>query len=203
MTTATKTETLDITKIYNQFSKQVFGFLNWKLGNLHDAEEATNDVFIKITRLQENPETQYKGHLSAIPTYIRTVTNSVLIDFTRTDHQKRFTAVSDFSDREGTGFSFQFKGTDNAQKQMERNEVKARIDDAIANLKPAYRKIAELRFEKEMKYEEIALELGLPEGTVKGMVNRCKKMLTKELADLYKVRKSKKGNVQTEDEDED
>jgi RNA polymerase sigma-70 factor (ECF subfamily) len=198
----TMTSTINISEVYTQFSKQVFSYLNWKLGNLHDAEEVTNDVFIKIMRLQDNPETAFNDELSAFPTWMFNITKSVLIDFTRTNHQDRFTAVSDFNDREGTPF-FQFKGTDNAQKQMERNEVKARIDQAIANLKPAYRQIAELRFEKEMKYEEIAVELNLPEGTVKGMVNRCKKMLTKELADLYKVRKSKKGNVQTEDEDED
>lgn len=184
------TEVLNITKIYTDYSKEVFGFLNWKLGNQHDAEEVTNDVFLKIARLQENPETKFDADLSAIPTYIYTVTKSVLIDFTRTNHQDKFMAVSDFSDRDGIPF-FQFKAIDNAHKLMERNEVKERIDKAIANLKPNYRKVAELRFEKELKYEEIALELDLPEGTVKGMVNRCKKMLKAELNDLYKVRKSK------------
>lgn len=179
------TEVLNLTEVYTEFSKQVFGFLNWKLGNQHDAEEVTNDVFIKIMRLQENPETAFKEELSAFPTWLFNITKSVLIDFTRTNHQDKFMAVSDISDRDGVPF-FQFKAIDNAQKTMERNEVKQRIDQAIANLKPNYRKIAELRFEKELKYEEIALELDLPEGTVKGMVNRCKKMLTKELADLRK-----------------
>ena len=184
---------INISEIYTEYSKMVFGYLNWKLGDIHDAEEVTNDVFIKIMRLQENPETSFNDNLSAFPTWLHNITKSVLIDFTRTNHQDKYKAVSDFSDADGNPF-FQFKSPDDAQKQMERKELRDRINTAIANLKPNYRKIAELRFEKELKYEEIALELDLPEGTVKGMVNRCKKMLKKELDDLRKPRKT---NVQT------
>lgn len=179
------TQTINISEIYTDYSKMVFSYLNWKLGDIHDAEEVTNDVFIKIMRLQENPETRFDAEQSAFPTWLHNITKSVLIDFTRTNHQDKYKAVSDFSDKDGNPF-FQFKSPENAQKQMERQEVRERINIAIANLKPNYRKIAELRFEKELKYEEIALELDLPEGTVKGMVNRCKKMLKAELDDLRK-----------------
>lgn len=190
--------TINIDQVYREYSAQIFGYINYALGNHHDAEEVTNDVFLKIARLQNKPETQFNDELSAFPTYLRTVTGSVLKDFIRTNHQDKYKAVSDFADADGNPF-FEFTSPEKADKLMERKEVRARIEKAINNLKPHYREIARLRFAEELKYEEIALELNKSVGTVKGMVNRCREMLKTELNDLYKVQKTRKSsNVQEE-----
>ena len=182
--------TIDIDKVYKQYSAQVFGFLNYALGNHHDAEEATNDVFLKIARLQENPETRFNKNLSAFPSYLHTVTDSVMKDAIRTNHQKHYKAVSDFADADGKSF-FEFLSSEKADKLMERKEVRARIEKAINGLKPNYNEVARLHFVEELKYREIAVELNMKEGTVKGMVSRCREMLKTELKDIYIVQKKK------------
>ena len=47
----------------------------------------------------------------------------------------------------------------------------------IKNLPEAYGKVAELRFLKDLAYEDIAPQLELPLGTVKTRINRARKML--------------------------
>lgn len=47
----------------------------------------------------------------------------------------------------------------------------------VAELKPRYRKLVELRYFKEYSYEEIAQELSLPLGTVKAQLFRAREIL--------------------------
>ena len=47
----------------------------------------------------------------------------------------------------------------------------------VKKLKPRYETLVEMRYFKEMSYEEISLELGLPLGTVKAQLFRAREFL--------------------------
>lgn len=51
------------------------------------------------------------------------------------------------------------------------------LHDVVAQLKPRYRKIIEMRYFDELSYEEIAEELNLPMGTVKVQLLRARNLL--------------------------
>jgi len=49
----------------------------------------------------------------------------------------------------------------------------------VRRLKPHYQTLVELRYFRELSYEEIATELNLPLGTVKAQLFRARQMLFK------------------------
>jgi len=56
----------------------------------------------------------------------------------------------------------------------------------MAKLLPTYREAVTLRDIHELSYEEIALRLRLPEGTVKSRINRGRRELARHLQVLLK-----------------
>jgi RNA polymerase sigma-70 factor (ECF subfamily) len=55
------------------------------------------------------------------------------------------------------------------------------LKEIIKGMKERERKILELRFFKEMRYEDIAKELKMPIGTIKAQIYRAKQLLNKEI----------------------
>ena len=53
----------------------------------------------------------------------------------------------------------------------------AALKDIIAQLKPRYRELIQLRYYKEYSYEEISAEMKIPIGTVKAELYRAKTLL--------------------------
>ena len=73
---------------------------------------------------------------------------------------------------------------------MDNVDKSEKIVKAFENLKPNYRKIAELYFIEDKQYNEIADICNIPLGTVKGMISRCREMLQSELKDVYGVKRT-------------
>jgi RNA polymerase sigma-70 factor (ECF subfamily) len=64
-----------------------------------------------------------------------------------------------------------------------RNDEAVRVREAVALLQPRYRAALEMYYVRGMRYREIALELGIPLGTVKTYISRAKRKLREELED--------------------
>lgn len=64
-----------------------------------------------------------------------------------------------------------------ALDQLLSKERASRVMDAVSELPLLFREVITLRFEEEMKLEEIATVLGLPMGTVKTRLHRAMKAL--------------------------
>jgi RNA polymerase sigma-70 factor (ECF subfamily) len=174
------------TEIFNQYHKLVFGQVMKMVKNYHDAQDVTQNVFRKIVSLNAKESTRFDVEKSAIGTWVRTVVVSVVLDFFKTNHQDRFMQVSDYVNKEGDEF-FQFETPSNKtpEKIMVEDEMKTRIIKAFRGLKPKYRKMATMYFMNELSYDEIATQVNVPIGTVKGMLSRARKELQKELKGMY------------------
>lgn len=70
---------------------------------------------------------------------------------------------------------------ENSEQRIIKDELKEQIAFHIENLSPRYRKIIELRYYVGFDYQEIATELGIPEGTVKTNLYRAKAELRTEI----------------------
>ena len=167
--------TADFNKMYVNNKESVFNYLNWKVGNIHDAEDLTAKVFIKAHRTYDADKV--KGELS---TWLRTICNTVIIDNFRTDHSDKYKAVSDFVSAEGDE-TFQFISDGGADDRINKEELNTRIANAFQSLKPKYRKIAVLYFVKEKEYTEIAEICNVPLNTVKVMIMRSREKLQGQL----------------------
>lgn len=66
------------------------------------------------------------------------------------------------------------------------NPANAAVDNelhnAVANLQPKYRAVVSLYYWQGLDYSEIAKTMAVPEGSVKGWMNRARTQLRKELA---------------------
>ncbi len=62
-----------------------------------------------------------------------------------------------------------------------RNDEALRVHVALGSLPPKYRDVLELYYIGDLRYREIALELGIPIGTVKTYISRAKRRLREEL----------------------
>ena len=66
----------------------------------------------------------------------------------------------------------------------ERTELAEALQAAIGRLRPEYREVVTLRYERELDYDEIAEITGLPMGTVKSSLHRARKELAEHLESL-------------------
>lgn len=181
---------MDMQKVYIENRQMVFNHVMSIIKNYHDSEEVCNDVFLKMIRLNANPKTAFNPELSALRTWIRTITNSVVLDYFRTNHQDRYKAVSEFVNEEGQEtFSFESPKSTQADTDVLSSETKADINSAIESLDVKYRRIAILYFLWQYEYNEIADILNVPMGTVKGMLNRCRAKLQLSLKGSHVIGK--------------
>jgi RNA polymerase sigma-70 factor (ECF subfamily) len=143
-----------------------------------DAEDITTMVFVKLHKHFES----YDVHRAKIYTWLRTIAQNSIIDFYRTDKSSNYVNVDGFVDDEGNEY-FQFVAGETYETEsiMDNNELKIAIGKAFNNLKPKYKRIAELFFLEDRQYNEIAEICNVPMGTVKGMISRCREMLQTQL----------------------
>jgi RNA polymerase sigma-70 factor (ECF subfamily) len=60
--------------------------------------------------------------------------------------------------------------------------------EVVEKLKPHYRRLVEMRYFRELSYEEIAVELDIPLGTVKAQLFRAREF-------LYQILKDSEGKI--------
>ena len=67
---------------------------------------------------------------------------------------------------------------------VEYAELARALQHAIARLRPEYREVVALRYERDLDYDEIVAITGLPMGTVKSSLHRARKELAEHLEHL-------------------
>jgi RNA polymerase sigma-70 factor (ECF subfamily) len=173
---------VSIEVLYKQYYKPVLNFIMQKMHNVENAEELTNDTFIKASEkmYQFNPEK------SNISTWLHNIAKNLVIDFYRKDESDKVINVSNFVDESGNEF-MQIEDMNNkSDESLENKELLQAVQKAMSQLKPKYQKIAQMFFIEDQPYPEIAEALQMPIGSVKGMVFRIKSMLRGELQFVYK-----------------
>lgn len=182
---------ITLAEIYERTYSQVLNHCKRVVKNVHDAEDVASDVFVKIQKLMDKDSTRFDESKSALNTWVHTVTNSVILDFFRTNHQDKYKAVSDFADdhdRTKSYFEFVAPERHNADQMVLDAELQSRVAKAFRSLKPKYRKIAVLFFLRDLPYNEIAEIVNVPMGTIKGMLSRARVKLQEELHGLYRLK---------------
>src|ERR1035437_1925103 len=141
-------------------------------GSASDAEDLTQDVFLKLYRNLASFDTQ-KG---SFQTWITTLARNLLVD-----HFRR-TRMDRASDSLDARVSFDDDGPTMADRLADPRpsqeahaaglELKVRIQQALAQLSPELREAVVFRDLEDMDYKEIAQVLRIPEGTVKSRISR-------------------------------
>lgn len=171
---------LKLQKLYNEFKPKIFRYLK-RLAGEYDAEDLTQDVFIKVS----NALKSFRGE-SKISTWIYRIATNAALDRLRSPSAKR-TAPKGPRDMT-TPVKIDIGGYDNrGEKNSSPDEVLIRkeMNDCIRNfierLPADYRTVLVLSELEELKNIQIADILGISLETVKIRLHRARIKLRKEL----------------------
>jgi len=160
--------------------KRVYGLCYRFTGNAADAEDLTQDVFLKIY----SNLASFDAARGSFPVWITTMTRNLLVDnFRRSRHQR----VTDSLD-EGWDHTEELRPKDrlmaagpSPHESAARNELARMVQTALARVSVELREAVILRDLQDLDYKEIAQVLGVPEGTVKSRISRGRAELARLL----------------------
>ncbi|WP_312475235.1 RNA polymerase sigma factor [Neobacillus sp.] len=154
--------------IYHRYYLEVYRFLMCFSGNQNDAEDLTQEVFIRVLNNLSNINS-----IVNFKTWIFSIAKHVAIDHYR---KRRFSSL--FTD----GFFKHIVSTEKEPNEVyEQNEMKRLVHGAISKLKPNYRAVVILRGINEFSIKETSEILQCSESKVKVDYHRALKELKKKL----------------------
>ncbi len=157
-------------EIVDQHSARVFRLAFRLTGNRHDAEDLTQEVFVRVFRsLHTYTPGTFEG-------WLHRITTNLFLDQARRKQRIRFDALGDDAAARvpATGPSPEASNID----QM----FDADVESALATLPAEFRAAVVLCDVEGLSYEEISEILGAKMGTVRSRIHRGRAMLRKALA---------------------
>ena len=161
-------------RLLSRYKDTIYFMLLKMLNNRSDAEDLTIEAFGKAFK---NPH-QYSPTY-AFSTWLFKIASNNCIDFLR---KRKGITISIENEDEHSELSevSRIKSKDlNPEEKLIRKQKAILLQKVVRRLKPHYQELVELRYFREMSYEEIAEELNLPLGTVKAQLFRARQMLFK------------------------
>ena len=162
--------------------KAVYNLALRQLGNREDAEDATQEVFVKAYTALKS----FRGD-SKVSVWLYRITSNVCVDMLR---RRRDTVSLSMEADEGAELDLPDEGLDPAVL-VERSDLQAQLAQALQSLSDDYREILLLRGLSGLSYEEIAATLSLDIGTVKSRIFRARKKLAEILGNNSEITSSK------------
>lgn len=164
--------------------KRIYGICYRFIGSPTEAEDLTQDVFIKVFRNLEN----FDASKGSFTTWLTTLTRNMLVDNYRRQRMDRVTdSLNETTDGEEDGPSKLDRLADpgrNQEQQVAGLQLQAQIQQALKQVSPELREAVILRDLEDMDYKDIAEVLGVPQGTVKSRISRGRAELAKLLKRL-------------------
>jgi len=158
-------------ELLDRYKDAIYYMLLKMVNNPSDAEDLTIEAFGKAFKNIH----QYAPSF-AFSTWLFKIATNNCIDFIRKKRSTPISLESPNNDKEDASFNLQSDTLDPEEILINQQKTKM-MQNLVSKLKPRYRKLIELRYFKEFSYEEIAVELDLPLGTVKAQLFRARDLL--------------------------
>ena len=160
--------------------RRVYGLCYRFTGNATDAEDLTQDVFLKIY----SNLSSFDLARGSLQVWITTMTRNLLVDNFRRTKNLRATGSLD----DGWESSEELKPIDRLTargasplESVAKVELAKMVQEALAQVSSELREAVILRDLQDLDYKEIAQVLGIPEGTVKSRISRGRAELARLL----------------------
>lgn len=139
-------------------------------GNAHDAEDLTQDVFVRVFR---SLDSFVPGNFEA---WLHRITTNLFLDGARRRQRIRFDALSD-----DAGALLADAGPGPVER-FDMTHLDGDVRAALLDLKPEFRAAVVLCDIEGLPYEEVAAVLGVKLGTVRSRIHRGRTQLRERLA---------------------
>ena len=158
--------------IVRQYRRKVFNVAYTFVGRHEEAEDLTQDIFLKIFKSLGTFDRR-----ANFQTWLISVSRNLCIDHYRSVRQERRTIDRQVDPDELSPVSHE-PGPIAALEQQDRVAL---LREALAALPESLRTAVLMRDIQELTYQEIADQLRLPEGTVKSRINRGRTELARQI----------------------
>jgi len=150
--------------IVREHSARVYRLAYRLTGNRHDAEDLTQEVFVRVFRsLSTYTPGTFEG-------WLHRITTNLFLDQARRRQRIRMDAMGEDGDRYPT--------TDGGpERAFEHDNLDVDVQRALDELPPEYRAAVVLCDIEGLSYEEIAVTLGIKLGTVRSRIHRARARL--------------------------
>lgn len=160
-------------ELLNRYRASVYNHLYKMVRNHDDAEDLTLEAFGKAF----NKLSTYAPHY-AFSTWLFKIAVNNCIDHIRKKRLRMYSIDQPMEQGGDKDFTGSIRAlTRSPEEDVIREQRLQMVQKTITMLNDKYRLMIELRYYQELSYEEIAVELDIPLGTVKAQLFRAKEML--------------------------
>ncbi|MGA3013106.1 MAG: sigma-70 family RNA polymerase sigma factor [Bacteroidales bacterium] len=171
-------------ELLNNYRDSLYFMLLKMTNNQYDAEDLTIEAFGKAFKNLHQYTIEF-----AFSTWLFRIAANNCIDYLRKRNRIQYTSGLSSEGEETEESPTNLPSTNPGPEEMIIAKQKIQLmRDVVEKLKPHYKTLVEMRYFKELTYEEIALELNLPLGTVKAKLFRARDF-------LYNILKESEGKI--------
>jgi RNA polymerase sigma-70 factor (ECF subfamily) len=160
--------------LVQRYTRHVYGLCYRFTGRDCDARDVTQEVFLRVFCKLGSFRV---NHLSFV-SWLTSLTHNVLVDHYRRNRKQRLTVSIEEQLLRIQSFTHSIDSPDRILAERETSEL---LQSALLKLAPNLREVIILCDLQEIRHREIALVLGIPEGTVKSRLNRGRSILGRRL----------------------
>lgn len=161
-------------ELLHRYRESVYFTMLRMCNNKDDADDLTIEAFGRAFKRLDQYTPTY-----AFSTWLFKIASNNAIDFLR--NKKKNNALSldtKMENDEGQEFSKNIKSqTLDPEEHIIKKQRVEMLRDVVERLKPHYKELVKMRYFDEMSYEEIAIKMELPVGTVKAQLFRARDLL--------------------------
>ncbi len=173
-------------ELVEKYGKKVYGIAYHLTFDRAEAEELTQDCFLKVW---ENLD-RYEPSEASLLAWIAALSRNLCIDhYRKRRREKGFRFVSD------DAVSAMLSGSDDPEADSVRRQRLRLLLDAIGDLPDELAQVVMLRDLDGLDYKEIGSFLSLPDGTVKSRLNRARIELARTIRERVGETRRPKGTL--------
>lgn len=173
-------DSLAWTELVKAHHRRVYGLCYRFTGSQHDAEDLTQEVFLKLYGNLGS----FDLNRGSFQVWIATLTRNLLVDHFRRNRQQRLTDSMDAGWDDPAETPQSGRLTDSRPSPHDHaaaKELERMVQEALTKISPELREAVILRDLQDLDYKEIAQVLRIPEGTVKSRISRGRAELARLL----------------------
>lgn len=156
-------------QIVARYQNKIFSYINRLIGNREEAEDLTQEVFIKVFKNLYGFDTKRK-----FSSWIYRIAHNEAVNHIKKKSYFRILSIEQNEFLQNT-----MSTTENLIEKIIKKENAKKIRELLDKLSFKYKEVLVLRYMEEKSYEEISDILRMPVNTVGTLINRAKGQLEK------------------------
>ncbi|MFB3854556.1 MAG: RNA polymerase sigma factor [Vicinamibacterales bacterium] len=155
-------------ELVRRYERPVYNLIARMVGNPALAEDLAQETFLRMFRGLKSYDPGQK-----FSNWLLRIAHNLTVDHLRI---RRLDTVPLDEDPSGRPVEERVVAgpEDDPARALERSDIAAAIDRALARLRPEYRQLVVLRYLEDLGYEDLVEVTGLPLGTVKSFLHRAR-----------------------------